>query len=126
MYAQGLADFALSRSELYQPGAPFLAEWGCDFFFADALPMFDKMRQVMRHVNANADRYGITTRYSTLSDFVDTTHALGLSYPKKRWPLDFEFGWPHEIKARHPPARATCGHPIRPSDAVRRAGSPPR
>lgn len=92
-YARMLAAFARKRSGVYQ--GPFLAVWGSDYLFFNASSMYRNMDKIHVEINANPAKYGMRIRYTTLAQYADHVHGLGLRFPVKGHPLDFEYGWPH-------------------------------
>lgn len=63
-----------SRSNSYRSGH-LLVPFGDDFKFQNARVQWQNMDQLVQHINQNTDRFGITLRYSTLSEYFDAMRA---------------------------------------------------
>eukprot|EP00041_Stephanoeca_diplocostata_P029027 m.846990 g.846990 ORF g.846990 m.846990 type:complete len:521 (-) comp23479_c0_seq1:3314-4876(-) len=94
-YAELLVAFVHHRHQVYQTNAHLLV-WGSDYLFTDAGVMFANMEMIMDYINARPQTYGMSLRYTTLAQYADHIHSLGVGFHVKGHPLDFEYGWPHE------------------------------
>lgn len=65
--------------------------------FMNASLMYGNMKKIHAEINANPERYGVKIRFTTLSQYADHVNSLKMKFPVHRWPIDFEYGWPHVI-----------------------------
>lgn len=90
-YAELLVAFVRHRHPVYQTTAHLLV-WGSDYLFTDADVMFANMEVIMDYINARPHTYNMSLRYTTLAQYADHIHSLGVGFRVKGHPLDFEYG----------------------------------
>jgi len=70
-YGQQFVNMAQGRSNWYKT-PNILAEWGCDFAFQNAAPMFHSMDQVVDWLQSNALTTHVNVSYATPSQYYDS------------------------------------------------------
>jgi lysosomal alpha-mannosidase len=69
------------RSEWYLTDH-LLIPFGNDFAFKDAPQHFKKMDEIIQYINSHKEKYKITVRYSTLSEYFDAVLNSGATFPE--------------------------------------------
>lgn len=72
--AEMFAREMLRRRNAYRTNH-LLVAWGDDFKFKNAAAQFSNMDRILAEIQKHPTRYGITLRYSTLSDYFDAMHS---------------------------------------------------
>ena len=78
---------------------------------------YGNMTKIHAEINANPGKYGCKIRFSTLSEYADHIHSLGIKFPVHRWPMDFEYGWPQVISVPHDGPPPPPGVPSTPNSS---------
>ena len=60
-----------------------LVPFGNDFAFQNATEDFASMDEIVDAVNSNSTTYGLTIRYSTLSEYMDAVLSAGVTFPSR-------------------------------------------
>ena len=60
-----------------------LVPFGNDFAFVNASHDFQKMEEIVRHVNSNSDIYGLSMKFSTLDEYFSSVLSSGADFPEK-------------------------------------------
>jgi hypothetical protein len=77
-YGKKFMDEVAARTSWYKT-PNILAEWGCDFAFQNAHPMFNSMDKVITYLQQNVNTTRVNVQYATLSDYFASVQA----YAKK-------------------------------------------
>ncbi|KAL5497387.1 hypothetical protein EMCRGX_G013852 [Ephydatia muelleri] len=60
-----------------------LVPFGNDFAFQNATKDFASMDEIVDAINSNSTAYGLTIRYSTLSEYMDAVLSAGVTFPSR-------------------------------------------
>ena len=60
-----------------------LIPFGGDFAFQNATSDFEPMDEIVDFINNKSSVYGLTVRYSTLSEYMDTVLSAGVTFPSR-------------------------------------------
>ena len=60
-----------------------LIPFGNDFAFQNATKDFEPMDEIVDFINNKSSVYGLTVRYSTLSEYMDTVLSAGVKFPSR-------------------------------------------
>eukprot|EP00731_Ephydatia_muelleri_P009267 Em0004g1605a len=60
-----------------------LVPFGNDFAFQNATEDFASMDEIVDAINSNSTAYGLTIRYSTLSEYMDAVLSAGVTFPSR-------------------------------------------
>ena len=80
--AAELTAIAIQRSAWFQT-SNVLIPWGCDYMFQDAPKVYLPSEQVMSLMNANTTTSGVSVRYGTPSEYMNTIR----NEKKTAWPI---------------------------------------
>lgn len=81
-----------------------LVPWGCDFMYQNATLVFENTDRLMKEINANAAKYGMTITYATVGEYISAVHKTNTTWPVRKhqdfFPLEYQQGNDWQVRAQ--------------------------